>query len=241
MSLSSQVLTTESGTQIYMESNPKQLAGERAADYVEDGMVVGLGTGSTAYFTIRKLGQRVAAGLKIQGIPTSEQSRQQALAEKIPLIDFDQVTQIDLTIDGADEVDPAFNLTKGGGGALLREKIVAINSTTEIIVVDPSKWVSHLGKFALPVEVIPFGWQATQRRLSKLGCTPRMRLTQNLPYITDNGNYILDCDFQKIIDPYNTEQTIKAICGVVECGLFTGLAHRIIIGHADGTIEEKTL
>jgi ribose 5-phosphate isomerase A len=224
-----------------MANNPKQLAGERATEYVKDGMVVGLGTGSTAYFAIRKLGQHVAAGLKIQGIPTSEQSRQQALAEKIPLIDFDQFIQIDLTIDGADEVDPAFNLTKGGGGALLREKIVAKNSTTEIIVVDASKWVSHLGKFALPIEVIPFGWQATKRHLSKLGCIPRMRLTQNSPYITDNGNYILDCDFQKIVDPLNIEQTINAICGVVECGLFIGLAHRVIIGHTDGTIEEKTL
>jgi len=222
-----------------MANNPKQLAGERAADYVKDGMVVGLGTGSTAYFAIRKLGQRVAKGLKIQGIPTSEQSRQQALAEKIPLIDFDQDIQIDLTIDGADEVDPNFNLIKGAGGALLREKIVAKSSTTEIIIIDPSKLVPHLGKFALPIEIIPFGWQATKRQLSQLGCTPHMRLTQAAsPYITDNGNYILDCDFQKITDPPSTEQTIKAICGVVECGLFTGLTHRVIVGHIDGTIEE---
>jgi ribose 5-phosphate isomerase A len=224
-----------------MAYNPKQLAGERAADYVKDGMVVGLGTGSTAYFTIQKLGQRVAAGLKIKGIPTSEQSRQQAIKEKIPLIDFDHDTHIDLTIDGADEVDPQFNLTKGGGGALLREKIVAKNSKTEIIVVDARKLVSHLGQFALPIEVIPFGWQATKRHLSQLGCIPRLRQTQEAsPYITDNGNYILDCDFQKITDPPSTEQTIKAICGVVECGLFTGLTHRVIVGHTDGTIEEKT-
>lgn len=223
-----------------MTQTPKQLAGERAAEYVKDHMVVGLGTGSTAYFMIQKLGQRVAQGLKIRGIPTSEQSRQQAQKLNIPLIDFDHITHIDLTIDGADEIDPAFNLIKGGGGALLREKIVAKNSVEEIIVADSSKWVKHLGQFALPVEVVPFGWQATQRHLTQLGCIPQLRQHKNTHYITDNGNYILDCDFQKITDPPAIEQAINAICGVVECGLFIDLAHRIIIGHADGTVEEKT-
>lgn len=224
-----------------MTHNPKQLAGERAAAYVKDGMIIGLGTGSTAFFCIQKLGQRVSEGLKIRGIPTSEQSRQQALREKIPLIDFDQVTQIDLTIDGADEIDPAFNLTKGGGGALLREKIVAKNSLAEIIVGGPTKLVTHLGAFALPVEVIPFGWQATMRHVAKLGCVPQLRMHCGAPYVTDNGNYILDCDFQKILDPESTEQTLNTICGVVECGLFTNLAQRIIIGYPDGHVEEKTL
>ncbi|MBT3602461.1 MAG: ribose-5-phosphate isomerase RpiA [Candidatus Latescibacteria bacterium] len=220
---------------------PKQLAGERAAQYVEDDMIVGLGTGSTAFFTIQKLGQRIAQGLKIKGIPTSEQSRQQALAENIPLIDFDQTTHLDLTIDGADEIDPQFNLTKGGGGALLREKIVAQNSAIEIIVVDPSKWVKHLGAYPLPVEVVPFGWQATLKHIAQLGCKPKLRLLSNAPILTDNGNYILDCDFKTITDPPTTEKTINAICGVVECGLFTNLAHRVIIGHSDGTVEEKVL
>jgi len=219
----------------------KQLAGERAAQYVEDNMIVGLGTGSTAFFAIQTLGQRVAKGLKIKGIPTSEQSRRQALSEKIPLIDFDHTTHVDLTIDGADEIDPKFNLTKGGGGALLREKIVAQNSTTEIIIVDPSKRVQHLGAFPLPVEVIPFGWQATRNHISRLGCEPKLRLHKNAPFITDNGNYILDCDFQTILDPPTTEQALNIICGVVECGLFTGLTDRVIIGYPDGTIEESVL
>ena len=223
-----------------MTYNPKQLAGERAAEYVEDGMIVGLGTGSTAFFAIQKLGKRVSEGLKIRAIPTSEQSRHQALTEKIPLIDFDEITQIDLTIDGADEIDPAFNLIKGAGGALLREKIVAKNSLAEIIIGDPSKLVSHLGAFALPVEVIPFGWQATMRHIAKLGCIPHLRKQGTTPYITDNGNYILDCSFQKILAPQSTEQTLNTICGVVECGLFINLAQRIIIGYPDGHIEENT-
>ena len=155
-----------------MTIHPKQLAGERAAEYVEDGMVVGLGTGSTAFFAIQKLGQRIAKGLDICGIPTSEQSRIQAESENIPLIDFAKVTRIDLTIDGADEFDPDFNLIKGGGGALLREKIVASLSDREIIVADESKPVAHLGAFPLPVEVIPFGWQAIQRLLAGPGLSP---------------------------------------------------------------------
>jgi len=224
-----------------MQHNPKQLAGELAVKYVENDMIVGLGTGTTAFFAIRKLGQRVAEGLKIKGVPTSEQSKKQAIAENIPLIDFDQIHQIDVTIDGADEIDPSFNLIKGGGGALLREKIVALNSTTEIIIADATKSVSHLGAFALPVEVIPFGWQATFRHLEKLGCIPKMRMTQQTPYITDNGNYILDCDFVKILNPAALEKDINTICGVVECGLFVGLAHRVIIGHKNGNITEQVV
>lgn len=224
-----------------MQKNPKQLAGERAVDYIEDGMVVGLGTGSTAFFAIQKLGQRVAEGLNIRGIPTSEQSRLQALSENISLIAFDTTTQIDLTIDGADEIDPDFNLTKGGGGALFREKIVAKNSTTVIIVADNSKWVTHLGAFATPVEVVPFGWQATQIHLEKLGCKPQLRQSEGKTFVTDNGNYILDCSFDQIENPPDLEQQIKHLCGVVECGLFTGLAHRVIIGHEDGRIENRTL
>ena len=137
-------------------SNPKQLAGERATEYVENGMVVGLGTGSTAFYAIQKLGERVRQGLTIRGIPTSEQSRKQAKEEGIPLTDFSQITRIDLTIDGADEVDPAFHLTKGGGGALLREKIVASATRVQIIVADESKLKDRLGAFPLPVEVVPF-------------------------------------------------------------------------------------
>jgi len=225
-----------------VSTNPKQLAGERAASYVEDDMVVGLGTGSTAFFAIKKLGERVSRGLRICGIPTSEQSRIQAEAEKIPLVEFNAITSIDLTIDGADEFDPHFNLTKGGGGALLREKIVASLSRSEIIIADESKSVVQLGAFPLPIEVIPFGWQAIVRQLAELGSHPTLRTTNDhSPFVTDNGNYIIDCDFGQIDDPPKLEKTINRICGVVECGLFIGLADRIIIGKTDGTIEERTL
>ena len=224
-----------------MATNPKQLAGEKAALYVENNMVVGLGTGSTAFFAIQKLGQQVSQGLVIRGIATSEQSRVQAESENIPLVDFDAITAIDLTIDGADELDPQFNLTKGGGGALLREKIVASLSHTEIIIADESKLVKKLGACPLPVEVIPFSWQAMERQLADLGSTPKLRTHKDgTPFVTDNGNYIIDCNFGQIDDPPALESTINGICGVVECGLFIGLADRIIIGKTDGTTEERT-
>lgn len=223
-----------------MSPNPKQRAGEKAAEYVRDGMVVGLGTGSTAYFAIEKIGRLVTQGLRIRGVPTSEQSRTLAMASHIPLVDFDAVDRIDLTIDGADEIDPAFNLTKGGGGALLREKIVASVSDVEIIVADETKCVPHLGAFPLPVEVVPFGWQATLKKLAALGCAPVLRQRNGKPFTTDNGNHIIDCDFVHIEHPPELEEKIKAICGVVECGLFIGLAHRIIIGKTDGGVEEQT-
>jgi ribose 5-phosphate isomerase A len=218
--------------------NPKQLAGERAADYVEDGMILGLGTGSTAYFAIRKLGQRVRDGLKVSGIPTSEQSRAQAQEEGIPLVSFEQVDTVDLTIDGADEVDPAFNLTKGGGGALLREKIVASASAVEIIVIDQSKLRPHLGAFPLPVEVVPFASSRTSRQLEALGCNATLRRNGTEAFLTDNGNYVYDCSFGSISAPAQLESNVESICGVVACGLFVGLADRIVVGLDDGTVRE---
>jgi ribose 5-phosphate isomerase A len=223
-----------------MAINPKQIAGEKAAEYVQDGMIVGLGTGSTAYFAIAQLGRRVAQGLRIQGIPTSEQSRTLAEQAKIPLIDFDGIDHIDITVDGADEIDPAFHLTKGGGGALLREKIVASLTQTEIIVADETKLVKHLGAFPLPVEVVPFGFQATMKKLAQLECTTTLRHINNTHFVTDNGNYIIDCAFGRILHPPELEKQINAICGVVECGLFIGLTHRLIIGKTNGTFEECT-
>lgn len=218
--------------------NPKQLAGERAVDYVEDGMILGLGTGSTAFFAIRRLGQRVRDGLKVSGIATSEQSRAQAQEEGIPLVTFEQVAAVDLTIDGADEVDPAFNLTKGGGGALLREKIVALASAVEIIVIDPSKLKPHLGAFPLPVEVVPFASFHTGRQLEALGCSATLRRTGTDAFVTDNGNYIYDCSFGSIRAPAQLESDVESICGVVACGLFVGLTNRIIVGLDDGTVQE---
>ena len=217
-----------------MLPNPKQLAGERATRYIENRMVVGLGTGSTAYFAIVKLGERVAEGLEVRCVPTSMSSAQLATERGIPLTNFDEVDHIDLTIDGADEVDPAFNLTKGGGGALLREKFVASASDTELIIVDEGKLKERLGQFPLPVEVVPFGWQVTQRRLRNLGCEAALRVDANATFTTDNGNYILDCSFGSIDDPPALERKIIGICGVVECGLFTNLASRIIIGKSGG-------
>jgi len=222
-----------------MAPNPKQLAAEHATTHVENDMIVGLGTGSTAYFAIVKLAERVAAGLEVRCIPTSESSARIARELKLPLTSFADVDHIDLTIDGADEVDPAFNLTKGGGGALLREKFVASASDIELIVVDESKLKERLGQFPLPVEVVPFGWQLTQRRLEALGCRAALRRDANGPFSTDNENYILDCSFGRIEDPPELERKIAAICGVVECGIFTDLADRIIIGKSDGTVEER--
>ncbi len=220
-------------------ANPKKAAGERAAEQAEDGMIVGLGTGSTAFYAIRKLGERVREGLRIRGIPTSEQSRNQAESEGIPLIDFSDATRIDLTIDGADEIDSAFNLIKGGGGALFREKLVAAASLREIIVADESKLKERLGAFPLPVEVVPFGWQFVRLKLEALGCRATLRIREDRTFVTDNGNHILDCAFGAIEEPGDLERRIAAICGVVESGLFVGLAHHIVIGKADGSIEER--
>lgn len=224
-----------------MAPNPKKAAGERAADYVANDMVVGLGTGSTAWFAIVRLADRIREeGLRIRGIPTSERSAALARERGIPLIGFADALRVDVTIDGADEVDPAFNLIKGGGGALLREKFVASASDTELIIVDESKLKERLGAFPLPVEVVPFGWQLTRRRLQALGCGAELRSSESGPFVTDNGNYLLDCSFGAIKDPPGLEREIVGTCGVVECGIFSGLATRLIIGKSDGSLEERT-
>ena len=219
-------------------SELKRLAGERAVDRICEGMVVGLGTGSTVYYAIRRLGERVQAGLKVRCIPTSGETEKLAKEHRIPLIGFHQVEQLDLAIDGADEVDPGCNLIKGGGGALLREKLVASTSRRVIITVDETKLVERLGTSPLPVEVIPFGWQATLRRLEGLGCRAALREQGGKPFLTDNGNYIIDCRFGEITDPAQLEQAIDLIPGVAECGLFIGLADEIIVGWRDGRVEE---
>lgn len=220
--------------------SPKKLAGERAAEYVQDGMVVGLGTGSTASFAVRKLGQRVQAGLRIRGIPTSRATEALARGVGIPLIDFSVTTEIDLTIDGADEIDPMLCLIKGGGGALLWEKIVARASREMIVVADAGKVKKVLGAFPLPVEVVPFGYQATARHLEELGLQPTLRRTEaGEVFITDGGHFIFDCASGPISQPAALERALNLIPGVVENGLFVGLARRALIGHEDGTIEER--
>jgi ribose 5-phosphate isomerase A len=208
----------------------KRTAGEKAAEFVQEGMIVGLGSGSTAYWAVRRIGELVQGGLRIQGVPTSERTRNLALEFEIPLISPDECDHVDLTIDGADEIDPDFHLIKGGGGALFREKMVAQASNRLVIVADDSKWVSKLGAFRLPVEVVPFGSRMTAKEVQKLGCRADLRGEQQNPYVTDNGNWILDCDFGTIADPAKLHQSLKMITGVVETGLFVNMAHTVLLG-----------
>ncbi|KHL95546.1 ribose 5-phosphate isomerase [Paenibacillus sp. IHB B 3415] len=220
-----------------MSINVKQLAAEKAVEYVQDGMKVGLGTGSTAYWAIRKLGERVSEGLNISAVATSQASEDQARELGIPLVAFGEVDSLDLTIDGADELDGALQLIKGGGGALLREKIVAMGSTRMIVVADESKAVTTLGKFPLPVEIVPFAWEWTVADLAKLGCKPELRRSGGELYKTDNGNYIADCRFEAIDSAADLALALQRIPGVVEHGLFIGIADMAVIGKNDGTIE----
>lgn len=220
----------------------KRQAALHAADMVQPGMVVGLGTGSTAAHAVRRLGERVAAGLRIRGVPTSEATARLAFEVGITLVDFDAIWGIDLTIDGADEVDPGLQLIKGGGGALLREKIVAAASRDVIIIIDPAKLSPRLGeRIPLPVEVTPFAWQQTARHLAAVGGQPKQRLGGgNKPVVTDNGNFILDCRFPGgIEDPARTEAEIDRIPGVVESGLFVNLTRCVVVGYPDGAREMR--
>ncbi|RZO43292.1 MAG: ribose-5-phosphate isomerase RpiA [Proteobacteria bacterium] len=217
----------------------KQHAAEAAVEYVKDGMIVGLGTGSTTEFAVKKLGERVRDGLAIRGIPTSDVTKVQAEEEGIPLIDFSETMYIDLTIDGADEIDVNLNMIKGGGAALLREKIVASASKEEIIIVSHEKFVKQLGSFPLPVEVIPFGWQIIFNQLETLGGSPDLRLKQGQPLLTDQGNYIIDCRFRQILDAAQLEQRLNMIPGVVENGLFTGLCTRMIMAEGEKIVVKE--
>ena len=223
----------------------KKLAAEKAVENIEDGMIIGLGSGSTVEYTLKKLGQLVRDGLKIKGIPSSLHTQRIAKDEKIPITSFEENPEIDLTIDGADEVDSNMNLIKGGGGALTREKIIAYNSKKVIIVIDDSKIVKALGiDFPLPVEVTKFGWTATKKIIEKFGCIVELRkIMGNEPFITDNGNYILDCEFDKIDNPVQLENDLNLIPGVVENGLFIGLVDKVIVGSKQGimTLDKETI
>jgi ribose 5-phosphate isomerase A len=219
-------------------SQEKEAAGRAAAKLVQDGDVVGLGTGSTAYFAVLALGEQVKAGLKIIGIPTSVQTADLARQVGIPLTTLDEHPEIDITIDGADEVDPKLNLIKGGGGALLREKVVAAASKKMVVVADSGKIVSVLGKFPLPVEVISFARTVIERKIAALGASPKLRKkSDGSVFVTDNGNQILDCSFGKIADPAALARSLSEMPGVVEHGLFIGLASLAIVGRGS-RVEE---
>ncbi len=207
----------------------KKVAAHQAVSYIEDGMVVGLGTGSTTAYAIEKLGEMVKDGLEIIGIPTSVATENMAKKAGISVSTLNEYPYVDITIDGADQVDSNLNLIKGGGGALLREKMVASCSEKEIIIVDESKIVERFS-FPLPVEVVKFGWKATTKKLANLGFMPSLR--EN--FVTDNGNYILDCKYASIENTKEMEREINSIPGVVENGLFIELATEIIIGTPQG-------
>lgn len=217
--------------------NLKQIAAEKAVEAIQDGMKVGLGTGSTAYWAIQKIGERVAQGLHIQAVATSRASEDQAKELGIPIIPFDQIGRLDVTIDGADEVNEQLMLVKGGGGALLREKIVESNSDRLIIIVDESKDVKVLGAFPLPVEVVPFASEWTLEALRQTGCQAEWRIKDDERFLTDNGNYIADCYYGTIENPQELEIRLNQIPGVVDNGLFINMADQVIIARANGQID----
>ena len=216
----------------------KKIAGEKAVEYVESGMVVGLGYGSTAIHALRLIGELIRRGELdgIQAIPTADLIAEEARRAGIPLTSLEEHPRIDVTIDGADEVDPTLNLIKGGGGALLREKIVAQASTLNIIVVDEQKLSPVLGtNFDLPVEIIPFGRRSMEEYFRSLGAESQLRTkTDGTPFVTDSGNYILDGHFGPIDDPYALSAELKNKAGIVEHGLFLDLASEVIIAAGDG-------
>lgn len=217
-----------------MQDEAKRRAAEHAIELVNDGQVVGLGTGSTAKFAIEGIGRRVREGLSIKAVPTSLATERMARDVGIPLVDLNEVLFVDITLDGADEVDDYFNMIKGGGGALTREKLVAFASKRRVILIDESKLVSKLGQSrSLPVEVLPFAWALSARRVSELGCVASLRERDGQPFVTDNGNYILDCEFGAIGDPPALESRIKLLPGVIESGLFIGIADTLVIGFDD--------
>lgn len=216
----------------------KQTAARAAVQLVKDGDIVGLGSGSTAAYAVRLLAERVRDGLKIAGIPTSETTKRLAEQLSIPLATLEEHSQIDIDIDGADEIDPQLNLIKGGGGAFLREKIIASISRRFVVIADSAKQVMRLGKFPLPVEVIPFAQSLIKPQIEALGAKVVLRsYAYGNPYVTDEGHHILDCTFGDIPDPAALADALRRIPGVVEHGLFIGMAERALVGK-DGKVVE---
>lgn len=227
----------------------KFVAAKKATDYVEDGMRVGLGTGSTAAWLVRCLGEMVREdGLRIKGVPTSTRTAQLAKEVGIEVISLDEARWLDVTIDGADEFDTELNLIKGGGGALLQEKIVATASDQMVVIADVGKEVETLGNFPLPVEVIPFGWRTTQALIEEtlvsidvLGRTSTLRMNGDSPYMTDEGNHILDLHLNRIGDARQMAMVLNQMPGVVENGLFIDICDAVIVGYGDGRVEVRDI
>jgi ribose 5-phosphate isomerase A len=218
-----------------MSGDAKRRAALAALELIEDGMAVGLGTGSTAALLVDALGQKVAAGLRVDAVATSERTARQAREFGIPLSTLDETPSLDLAIDGADEVDPALDLIKGGGGALLREKIVASCAARFVVIADTSKRVRHLGAFPLPIEVVPMAATPLTRRVAALGAEVALRRDRfGEPFATDEGHWILDCAFGQIADPPALARSLEAMAGVVEHGLFVAMADEVILGGDDG-------
>jgi ribose 5-phosphate isomerase A len=214
----------------------KQLAAREAVKLVTDNMTVGLGTGSTAAYAVKEIGEKIKYGLQIHAVPTSVRTKELAQSLNIPLIDINTIDSIDITVDGADEFTEGLVLIKGGGGALLREKVVASMSRQEIIITDSSKKVTTVGKFKLPIEVIPFASNRVVRQLQLLSGKGTIRLESGKPYLSDQGNYIIDADFGFINNTEFLSGKLNEIVGVVEHGLFINLASKVIMGHRDSVV-----
>jgi ribose 5-phosphate isomerase A len=215
----------------------KEAAARASLKFVKDGQVVGLGTGSTVKYFIDLLGEQVKKGLRIRGIPSSDRSREQAERLGIPLVTFNECQEIDVTVDGADEVDPELRLIKGGGGALLREKIVASASKQVVIIADETKIVPVLGKFGLPVEVVKFAQAVVKKKIEALGARVSLRKNGDGPYLTDENNYILDCHFGQIADADGLARRLSDMPGVVEHGLFIGMASVVLVAKGSEIVE----
>ena len=219
----------------------KRIAGEKAAEYIKDGMILGLGTGSTAYYMIKKVGELVENGMNLKAVATSQSTENLAKKLNIPLVHINEIERIDLCIDGVDEIDKDFNAIKGGGGALFREKIVATLANKVIWIMDESKLVDSIGKFPLPIEVLPYGYTQVIKKLKEYSFNPTIRMKDENIFITDNGNYIIDLHIRKPMNITDVYNKVNGITGVLEIGLFINMCTRIIIGTDSGIkiIENK--
>ncbi|NSB15029.1 ribose-5-phosphate isomerase RpiA [Clostridium beijerinckii] len=212
----------------------KRVAGEKSTEYIKDGMILGLGTGSTAYYMIKKVGELIKNGMKIKAVATSKSTESLARELKIPLLSIDEVDRIDLAIDGVDEIDNEFNAIKGGGGALFREKIVASLANEVIWIMDESKLVDGIGEFPLPVEILPYGYKHVIKELQDYSLNPKIRMKEEEIFVTDNGNYIVDLHIGKPMNINDVYNKVNRITGVLETGLFINMCNRIIIGTNSG-------